>query len=67
MHCDALGNAVRFQIGNFIKGILGIRGFSNGIVIALKATESQIVISIINDDMRICSTVTEGVLLEKSH
>jgi hypothetical protein len=40
----------------------GTRGFPSGIVIALKATESQIVISIINDDMRICSTVTEGIL-----
>jgi hypothetical protein len=65
VRCDALGNAVRFQIGNFTKGILGIRGFSKGIVIALKATESQVVIRIINDDMRICSAVTEGVLFGK--
>jgi hypothetical protein len=62
---DVLGNAVRLQIGNSIKGTLGIRGFANGIMITLKATGSQIVVSIINDDMRICSTVTEGVLFGK--
>ena len=65
LRCDVVGNAVRFQIGNSIKGILGMRGFSNGIVITLKAMEFQIVVSIINDDMRICSTVTKGVLYGK--
>jgi hypothetical protein len=44
-----------------------IRGFSNGIVISPKATGSQIGISIINDDMRICSTIAEGILFGKSH
>jgi hypothetical protein len=44
-----------------------IRGFSKGIVISPEATGSQIGISIINDDMRICSTIAEGILFDKSH
>jgi len=67
MRCDAFGNDVRLQIGTSIEGTIETRRLSNGIVIALKATESQIVICIINDDMRICSTVAEGVLFKKSY
>lgn len=66
MRLDSLGNAVRFRMGYSINGTLVTRGSSNGVVITLKATGSQIVIRIINDDMRIRSTITEGVLCGKS-
>jgi hypothetical protein len=35
------------------------RGLANGIVISCKAARSQVVISIIHDNVRICTTIAE--------